>query len=130
MGRVVHFEIHADDIERAKAFYEHVFGWTYQDWTEATGGFPYWGAITGPDDVPGINGAIMPRQGPGGEGPMTAFVCTIQVEDYGATEARILAGGGKLAMPKQAIPGMAWQGYYLDTEGNIIGIHQPDENAK
>src|SRR5690348_2012107 len=28
MGRVVHFEIQADDVERAKAFYSAVFGWS------------------------------------------------------------------------------------------------------
>jgi predicted enzyme related to lactoylglutathione lyase len=51
------------------------------------------------------------------------------VEDYDATEAKILAAGGQLALPKYALPGMAWQGYYLDTEGNTFGIHQPDESA-
>jgi hypothetical protein len=34
-----------------------------------------------------------------------------------------------VALPKSALPGMAWQGYYLDTEGNTFGIHQPDPNA-
>ena len=43
---------------------------------------------------------------------------------------KLLANGGKVAMPKHALPGMAWQGYYIDTEGNIFGIHQPDKNAK
>ncbi|MNJ80461.1 hypothetical protein D3C77_788510 [compost metagenome] len=52
------------------------------------------------------------------------------VADYDATEAKILNNGGTLALPKYALPGMAWQGYYMDTEGNIFGIHQPDENAK
>ena len=41
-----------------------------------------------------------------------------------------LQAGGQLALPKFALPGMAWQGYYLDTEGNVFGIHQPDPNAK
>jgi predicted enzyme related to lactoylglutathione lyase len=52
------------------------------------------------------------------------------VEDYDSTERKIIESGGKVAMPKYALPGMAWQGYYLDTEGNIFGIHQPDVNAK
>jgi len=52
------------------------------------------------------------------------------VEDYDAVEAKILKNGGKVALPKYALPGMAWQGYYIDPEGNIFGIHQPDENAK
>ena len=51
-------------------------------------------------------------------------------EDYDATEALILEHGGKVAMPKNALAGMAWQGYYFDTEGNLFGIHQPDLNAK
>jgi hypothetical protein len=130
MGRVVHFEIHVDDIERAKKFYGEVFGWTYEDWT-AFAGSPYWGVVSGKDER-GIEGAIMQRNG---ESPkigqsVNAFVCTISVEDYDATEAKILENGGTIAMPKTALSGMAWQGYYIDTEGNIIGIHQPDENAK
>ena len=52
------------------------------------------------------------------------------VEDYDSTEGKIIQNGGKVAMPKNALPGMAWQGYYFDTEGNIFGIHQPDVNAK
>jgi predicted enzyme related to lactoylglutathione lyase len=52
------------------------------------------------------------------------------VENYDVTEAKILEKGGKVALPKYALPGMAWQGYYIDTEGNVFGIHQPDANAK
>jgi predicted enzyme related to lactoylglutathione lyase len=52
------------------------------------------------------------------------------VEDYDAIAAKILAAGGREAMPKFAIPGMAWQGYFIDTEGNTFGIHQADANAK
>jgi len=52
------------------------------------------------------------------------------VESYDVTEAKILENGGKVAMPKYALPGMAWQGYYIDTESNVFGIHQPDKNAK
>lgn len=130
MGRLVHFEIHADDIERAKHFYGTVFDWTFQDWTPYTG-TPYWGAITGDEQEPGINGAITLRQGtrpPVGQG-LNAYACTMGVADFDATEDRILANGGTVAMPKYALSGMAWQGYYLDPEGNLFGIHQPDVNA-
>lgn len=54
----------------------------------------------------------------------------MQVENYDDIEKKILAAGGKVAMPKFAMIGMAWQGYYIDTEGNTFGIHQPDVNAK
>jgi uncharacterized protein len=54
----------------------------------------------------------------------------VQVDSYDDTHDRILKAGGTVALPKHAIPGMAWQGYYKDTEGNIFGVHQPDVNAK
>ncbi len=61
---------------------------------------------------------------------LNAYVCTIGVEDYDTTEAKIIKNGGRVAMSKNALPGMAWQGYYYDAEGNIFGIHQPDVHAK
>jgi len=131
MGRVIHFEIHVEDMERAKLFYGDVFGWTFEDWTAYVGA-PYFGAITGDTSEPGINGALMQRQSSPTESnqALNAFVCTMETEDYDATEALILKKGGKVAMPKNALAGMAWQGYYFDTEGNLFGIHQPDLNAK
>ena len=57
------------------------------------------------------------------------FVCTMDVGDYDETERRILDVGGQVALARMALPGMAWQGYYLDTEGNTFGIHQPDPEA-
>jgi catechol 2,3-dioxygenase-like lactoylglutathione lyase family enzyme len=58
MPRVVHFEIHAADVDRAVSFYRDVFGWTVEDWSSFTGGTPYFGLMTGEDSEPGINGAI------------------------------------------------------------------------
>jgi predicted enzyme related to lactoylglutathione lyase len=131
MSRVVHFEIQADDVERAKAFYAAAFGWTYVDYGQFTG-TTYWGITTGPQEEPGINGGLLQRPAATpGEGQGTnAFVCTMGVGDYDETERRILEAGGRVALPKMALTGMAWQGYYLDTEGNTFGIHQPDPNAK
>ena len=132
MSRVVHFEIQADDLERAKAFYGAVFGWDFQDWSSAAGGSPYWGIVTGPDDQPGINGGLLQRPvaSPGPGQGTNAYVCTMGVEDYDATEKKILDAGGQVALPKMALTGMAWQGYYLDPDGNTFGIHQPDPEAK
>lgn len=119
MGRLVHFEIDAEDMERAKKFYGDVFGWTFEDWSEYAG-MPYFGATRGDASQPGIDGALIKRPGAAPEPG--------QADD--STEALILQYGGKLAMPKYALPGMAWQGYYHDTEGNLFGIHQPDVDAK
>lgn len=130
MSRVVHFEIQADDVERAKAFYAAVFGWSFQDYGPFTGS-SYWGVVTGAEDEPGINGGLLQRSAPApgaGQGA-NAFVCTIGVGDFDETERRVLAAGGQLAMAKTALIGLAWQGYFLDTEGNTFGIHQPDPEA-
>ncbi len=124
MNRIVHFEIQADDIERARKFYTDVFGWDISQWP----GMEYWMVMTAPKDSkePGINGGMLKRPCPApaeGQG-LNAHVCTIQVEDYDTMEKKILDAGGKVAMPKFDIGGMAWQGYYIDTEGNTFGLHQ------
>ncbi len=130
MSRVVHFEIQADDVERAKTFYANVFGWSFEDYSEFTGS-TYWGIVTGLEDQPGINGGLLKRPAPApapGQGA-NGFVSTIEVDVYDEAERRILDAGGRVALAKAALPGMAWQGYYLDTEGNTFGIHQPDPEA-
>jgi uncharacterized protein len=130
-NRVCHFEIHADDLQRCVAFYTKVFGWKITKWESP--GLTYWMVETGPrDEAGGINGGIVPRGGaklPLGSG-MNGYCCTIKVENYEEAAKKILANGGLEALPKFAIPGMAWQGYFIDTEGNTFGLHQPDSNAK
>lgn len=131
MSKVIHFEVHADDVERAKNFYANVFGWQYQDYSEYVGA-PYFGVIAGEEAEQGANGAILPRGAARpalGQG-LNSFCCTMGVADYDKTHDLIIKNGGEVALPKAALPGMAWQGYYIDTEGNTFGIHQPDENAK
>lgn len=129
-NRVVHFEIQAENPERAIKFYQDVFGWEFEKWGEN----PYWMVMTAEKDSkePGINGGLLPRPcpPPAPEQGTNAFVCTVQVDNYDDIEKKILAAGGKVAMPKFALAGMAWQGYYIDTEGNTFGLHQADANAK
>ncbi|GAA2183825.1 VOC family protein [Brooklawnia cerclae] len=132
MARPIHFEIHCDDLDRGRAFYADVFGWTFEDYS-AYAGTPYFGIVTGSDDDPGINGGMLARPegstaGPGA--PVNGAVLTIGSGDFDADAARILAAGGQVALPKAALPGMAWQGYFLDTEGNVFGLHQPDPDAR
>lgn len=131
MNRIVHFEIQANDVERAMKFYGHVFGWEFPKWMDG-----YWGIMTAPKDSkePGINGGLLPRKAdcpPVAEGAaVNAFVCTVQVDSIDETIKKIESAGGTLALPKFAIMNMAWQAYYKDTEGNIFGIHQLDKDAK
>ena len=126
MPRVVHFEIHAADPERAVKFYEKVFGWTFQMWE---GPMEYWLINTGPDDQPGINGGLMKRRGEIDGQAVIAYVCTVDVADLDASMATVEANGGTVAVPKMPIPGMGWLAYYKDTDGNIFGMMQNDPSA-
>ncbi|MEP6920405.1 MAG: VOC family protein [bacterium] len=127
MPRVVHFEIHAGDPQRAVSFYEKVFGWSFQKWE---GPMEYWLITTGPDDQPGINGGLVKRRGEIDGQAVIAYVCTVDVADLDASIATVEANGGTVAVPKMPIPGMGWLAYYKDTEGNIFGMMQNDPAAK
>lgn len=129
-NRVAHFEIHADNPERCAEFYTNVFGWKIEKWEG--GQMEYWMVMTGErEEAGGINGGILrrPCQAPAPSQTATAYVCTIVVDSYDDAAKKILEAGGKEAMPKFALKGMAWQGYFIDTEGNTFGLHQADTNA-
>jgi predicted enzyme related to lactoylglutathione lyase len=123
MNHVVHFEIHADDPERAIAFYSGALGWTVQQ----MGTEDYWLATTTPEGGVGINGAIMKRQGPRPEigAPIVGAVITVQVEDLDAALATCVRLGGHLALAKMAIPQVGAVAYIHDTEVNVLGLFQP-----
>ena len=127
MPRVVHFEIHAGDPERAITFYEKLFGWTFQKWE---GPMPYWLIITGPNDKPGINGGLVPRRGEIDGQAVIAYVCTVDVESLDSSIATVEASGGSIALPKMPVPGVGWLAYCKDIEGNIFGMMQADPEAK
>ena len=92
MGRVVHFEIHCGDLDRAERFYRDVFGWTLQRWKGAP--IDYRLVTTGPDEEPGIDGALIPRRGDASGDAVIAFVNTVLVEDLADVERRVAEGGG------------------------------------
>jgi predicted enzyme related to lactoylglutathione lyase len=129
MSRVIHFEIHADQPERAVKFYTALFGWEITKWS---GPQEYWLIKTGPDGQPGINGGLLKRHGPApADGQcVNAFPCTIGVTAIDASIQAITKHGGRIAVPKMAIPGIGWLAYGKDTEGNIFGVMQPDAAAK
>jgi predicted enzyme related to lactoylglutathione lyase len=122
MPRVVHFEIPADDPERAAKFYGKVFDWKITTWG---GPEDYWLATTGPDTETGINGAIAKR----GES-LRSTTNTIAVSSVDDFSQKIVAAGGKVLSPKTLIPGVGQFAYCQDTEGNAFGILQPDMPAK
>jgi predicted enzyme related to lactoylglutathione lyase len=129
MPRVIHFEIHAENPERAVGFYQAVFGWEVTKWA---GPADYWLIKTGPDGQPGINGGLLRRRGPApAEGQaVNAFVCTMDVPSVDDFARKIADHGGRIVVPKMPIPGVGWLAYAWDTEGNIFGIMQADPNAR
>ena len=126
MPRVVHFEIHAGDCERAAKFYKTVFGWEFQKWEGPT---EYWMVITGSDDQPGINGGLTPRRGEIDGQAVIAYVCTVDVSSVDNSAETVQSNGGQVVVPKMPIPGVGWLVYCKDTEGNIFGMMQSDEKA-
>ena len=115
MGRVNWFEVHADDVKRAAAFYGKALGWKIEKWGNEAG---YLVAATGDDTVPGINGAIMKRMGPNSVWVM------VTVGDIDDAMRMVVEAGGAIAQPKREITGVGWVAYCVDTEGNVFGLHQ------
>jgi uncharacterized protein len=117
-----HFAINADDLPRARRFYETVFGWTFKPWgppdfyqTEGSG-HGAWGALQG-------------RRSVGGE-RMPGIEVTFDVDDIAATVAAILAGGGKILMPPFHIEGVGHLAWFQDPEGNIAGAMQYEREQR
>ena len=128
MARVVHFEVHASDPERAMRFYGDVFGWKFAKMPGE--GMAYWLISTG--EGAGIDGGLLPRQGPPpSEGQaVNCYTCTLAIDDVDASMKAGVAAGGAVALPKMTIPGVGYVAYLKDTEGNIFGLHQADPNAR
>ena len=122
MGRVVHFEIHAADPDRAERFYKRVFAWEITRWEGAP--VDYRLITTGPDGEPGINGAIVQRRGTIDGQAVTAFVCTVSVDDLAAVQAAVPVAGGEQVVERQELENVGSFAYFKDTEGNIFGAMQ------
>ena len=120
MLRVTHFEVPADDPERAVAFYRTVFGWKIEKWE---GPAEYWLVMTG-EGEPGINGGIARR------GSVSVTTNTIEVPSVDEFSQKIVQSGGKVVMPKMASPGVGYMAYCVDTEGNLFGIMHADTAAQ
>jgi predicted enzyme related to lactoylglutathione lyase len=122
MDKVVHFEVPFDDGERATTFYREAFGWELDSMPQ----FQYTMVTTTetdeqgrPRESGGINGGMLHRQG-----PITAPVITIGVDDLDAAIAKIEKLGGTVAIGRQPVGNMGFSAYFHDTEGNLIGLWQ------
>lgn len=125
MNSPAYFEIQADDPELTIRFYSAVLGWRFTKQM----GLPtdYWRIET-----ENVRGGLLRRPAPAPplRSGTNAYVCSMEVKDFDATAAAILKNGGQVAMPKFAVPGTCWQGYFIDPAGNTFGLFQVDANAK
>ena len=119
MPRPIHFELPADDPDRAAKFYSETFGWKIKKWD---GPMEYWMVSTG--EGPGIDGGMMRRPHPG-----ASTVNTIGVASLDDTVDKVVASGGKVVVPRMAVPGVGYLAYCNDPEGNMFGLMQNDPSA-
>lgn len=119
MNSVSHFEIPADDMQRAQKFYSYVFGWTMgEDFGTATMVNTTETDSNGLPKAPGaINGDIFKR-----EAVLDRPLIVITVASIDECVERIKQFGGVLAVEKTSVADMGWCAYFKDSEGNLIGL--------
>lgn len=121
MSRVIHFDLSADNPERAAAFYRRVFNWKVEKWE---GPENYWLIQTGTEEEPGVTGGVAGRIKPE---DTTAVVFDVTSVDEAAK--KVVDAGGKIRKNKKAIPGVGYLVMCRDPEGNTFGIMQIDERV-
>ena len=111
MSKPSYFEIQADKSHRAVSFYGEIFGWRFEE----VKGLPveYW------RETSGAMVAVLqrPAKTPPPECGTNAFVCSMEVANFDMAAEKITNHGGQIALPKFAVPGRCWQGYFLDKIG-------------
>jgi predicted enzyme related to lactoylglutathione lyase len=137
MNRVVHFEIHAKDMDKLQKFYEQLFGWKISGTGPEFGGYRMIMTGPGPDDIAagkvtmenvGINGGMTPRSGDMPTATQTAvnaFVNIIGVEDTDAMFKKGIELGGTESMAPMDVPHVGRLAYLKDPEHNVFGILKP-----
>ena len=127
MPNLAHFAINADNVPRAKKFYERVFGWTLSAWGPPN----FYQIATNAEGEPaGTLGALQGRREllPGTR--TVGFECTIGVRSIDDTAKAVLANGGKTVIEKSVIVGVGTLMFFQDTEGNVFGAMQYDRQAE
>ena len=122
MSRVIHFDLSADNPERAADFYRTVFKWQVSKWD---GPEDYWLIQTGTEEESGVTGGVAGRIKPE---DTTAVIFDVEsVEDV---SKKVVDAGGNIREEKKPIPGVGYLTMCRDTEGNTFGIMQLDESVK
>jgi predicted enzyme related to lactoylglutathione lyase len=128
MPTIVYFQIPSDNIERSKEFYNQLFGWKIDKFPESNTpeGMENW-TVTTTDDKgnKALGGGMSKRQMP--QQQITNFIDVKSVDEYSSKVEKL---GGKVVVPKTAVPGMGYYAVCVDTENNSFGIFESNESAK
>jgi uncharacterized protein len=125
MANIAYFEIPADNVDRAKHFYNALLGWKVAP-TKSMGdpakmtAMQYQDVVTGDAKEGTLNmGGMYKRQ-------MTEQIMNyVMVDDLDKVMAKVAKLGGKIVVPKMAIKGVGWTVIIQDTEGNALGLWKP-----
>lgn len=115
-NNIAHFDIAAHDVERARRFYERVFGWRFEAW----GPPDFYMIHTGTAADPGIHGSVSKRLHPVGGPGRIGYECTISVDDLPAIKTAVVANGGKILLDEHEIVGVGTLIRFEDTEENVV----------
>ena len=127
MPNLTHFAINADDVARAKKFYEKVFGWKFSAW----GPPGFYQIQTGKGgDAQAVRGALQGRRNLVAGQPTIGYECSIEVRSIDDTIKAVVANGGSIALPKSTITGVGTLAFFRDTEGNVFGAIQFDAKSE
>lgn len=124
MPNIGFFEIPADDIDRARNFYQSLLGWRIEPNREmdpaVAAAMQYQDVITGDAEQGTLNvGGMYKRQA------SEPFLNHVIVDDVDAVLAKVERLGGKIILPKTEIQSVGLDAIIQDTEGNSIGIWKP-----
>jgi predicted enzyme related to lactoylglutathione lyase len=126
MSQVAHFAINADDVDRARSFYEMVFGWQFEAYGPP--GFYMVAEASATAHVP-LRGSLQKRRELVKGVPMRGFECSISVDDIHRTAKAIESNGGKIVMQICTLAGIGRLLFFQDPEGNLAGAMQYDATA-
>ncbi len=119
MPTIVHFEIPADDVERAKKFYSDLFGWK----VEKVPNMDYWMITTSGEKT--VDGGMMKKNHP--QEPITNYIDVPSIDEYVKKVEKL---GGEIVVPKKAVPNYGYFAVCLDTEKNVFALWQSNKSAK
>jgi predicted enzyme related to lactoylglutathione lyase len=122
MSTIVHFDVPADDIERAKKFYAGLLGWKFESFPEMQYNLI---TTTAVDGTPGVGGGMGKRMD-----PSQRIMNYFGVPSIEAAMKKVKSLGGSFLTEKMAVPGMGFLVNCMDTEGNLFGLWEEDANAK